>query len=79
VLDPFAFVRMVTLTLAAFWSGRAVLRTVRFLNRWSSRLESLGLPRPFLRRQALVVLLRASILDPLNLALLLVLIALWTL
>ena len=76
-LDPYTFIRSVTMSLGTFWTLRMVLRTVRFLDRWERRLEPLGIDRSFLRRQALKMLLRASILDPVNLALMLALVTVW--
>lgn len=78
-VEPYPFIRSVTLVLAAFWTLRAAFRMVRFLDRWERRLLSLGLDRAWLRRQALVFSLRTTLADPLNLALMLVLTAIWTL
>ena len=77
-LDPYTFIRSVTFSLATFWTLRMVMRTVRFLDRWERRLEPLGLQRIWLRRQVLEMMLRASVLDPVNLALSLALVAVWS-
>ena len=76
-LDPYTFIRTVTFSLATFWTLRMVVRTVRFLNRWERRLGYVGIERRWLRRQMVVMMMRASILDPVNLALLLALITVW--
>ena len=76
-LDPYTFIRLVTFSLATFWTLRMVLRTVRFLDRWERRLEGFGIERRWLRRQVSVAMLRASVLDPINLGLLLILVGVW--
>ena len=76
-LDPYTFIRSVTLSLATFWTLRTVWRTVRFLDRWERRLAPFGIERRWLRVQVLRMMLRASFLDPVNLALFLALVSVW--
>jgi len=78
-VEPYSFIRAVTLTLATFWTLRAGFRMVRFLDRWERRLAGAGMDRAWLRRQALVFSIRTTVADPLNLLLMLVLTAIWTL
>ena len=78
-VEPYPFIRAITLTMAGLWTVRSLVRMVRFLDRWETRIASQGFPRVWMRRQALILMLRASVLDPLNLALLLLLTALWCL
>ena len=76
-LSPYGFVRAVTLALATFWLVRGTLRTVGFARNWEARLYAWGLSRHWLRRQVAIVAVRATVLDPVNLALGLLLVALW--
>ncbi len=78
MIDPYVFVRGVTMTLALCWTLLGLRRSVRFIRTWERRLEPLGVSRRWLRRQVAVVLLRATVLDPLNLALMLLLLGIWT-
>jgi len=77
--DPYDFVRIVTGLLAALWTTRAALRTLRFLHRWERRCDRFHLKHPWLRRAVLLVAARATVLDPVNLFLMLVLVGVWTL
>jgi hypothetical protein len=79
VIEPYTFIRTVTLTLAAFWTLRGLWRMARFLRRWEARLVRFGARPAQLRLGATIFLLRATILDPINLALMLVLVRIWTL
>ncbi|MEX1025012.1 MAG: hypothetical protein WD226_08035 [Planctomycetota bacterium] len=76
-LSPYGFVRAVTLALATFWMVRGTLRTIGFARNWELRLYAWGLSRHWLRRQIAIVAVRATVLDPVNLALGFVLLALW--
>ena len=76
--EPWSYWRTVTLLLAGLWSLSAAARLAWFHQRWERRLEEVGASRRWLRRQLLRVVLRVSVLDPVNLALLLLLAALWT-
>jgi len=75
---PYGFVRLVTVALALFWGFRGVQRAARFELRWEGRVALLGVSRRWVRRQLARALLRATLLDPVNLALALVLVALWS-
>jgi hypothetical protein len=79
LIDPWTFVRLVTLSLALTWGTFGLLRLGRRVRRWRERFACLGLEARWWRRQALVVCLRVTVLDPVNLALLCALLALWTL
>lgn len=78
MIEPYVFVRGITLALGLTWSLTALLRVVRLAASWEQRLVPIGLDRRWLRRQLAIACLRATVLDPLNLALLLLLAALWT-
>ncbi len=77
--DPYDFVRLVTVTLATVWTVRGLLRTKRFLARWEARLDQWGMERRWLRRAVFLMIARATVLDPINLALMLTLVGVWTL
>ena len=79
MIDPYDFVRLVTFALATVWSVRGLARTLRFVRRWETRLDVWGLPREWLRRCVLKTLVRTTVLDPVNLGLMLVLVGIWTL
>ena len=76
--EPYLFVRAITLTLATVWTIGGLYRLVRFSRRWERRLRSIGLSRRWLVRKALVVVARATVLDPVNLALICTLLGLWS-
>ncbi len=77
-LDPYDFVRLVTFALATVWTVRGAWRTQRFLRRWERRFDEWGVERSWLRRCVALSIARATVLDPINLALILVLIGVWT-
>jgi hypothetical protein len=79
VIEPYAFVRAVTIALGATWTVIGTVRMLRFAWSWEQRLEPLGFDRSWSRRQAALVCLRTTVLDPLNLALLCLLAGLWSL
>ena len=76
-LEPYPFIRSVTFAMATFWTLRSLWRSLRFVERWQRRLGPLGIERAWLWRQVLTMMLRASLLDPVNLALLLALVSVW--
>lgn len=78
-LNPFAFIRIVTVSLGALWTLTALVRIARFSRRWREKLSILGIEDRWWRRQVRLACLRATVLDPINLALMLVLLGLWTL
>ena len=78
-LDPYDFVRFVTLVLATVWTVRGAVRSWRFLRRWERRLNEWGVEPSWLRRSVALSVARATVLDPINLALMLVLVGVWTL
>ena len=77
-LDPYDFMRLVTVALATVWTLRGSLRTWRFLRRWEARLDDWGVSRAHLRRALMVMIARITILDPVNLGLILALGGIWT-
>lgn len=77
LLDPYQFVRLVTFVLALVWTVRGIVRAWRSLRSWEQRLNRLGLQSSWLRRCVVVSLLRATVLDPINLALILTLAGAW--
>ena len=76
-VEPYTLIRVVTFSLASFWTLRSCWRLVRTLDRWERRLVPFGIQRSWLRVQLVRTMLRASILDPLNLALILALVSVW--
>jgi len=79
VIGPYVYIRTVTLSLGVLWSSFTIVRVLRSANEWQTKLVELGLGERWWRRRFAVACLRATVLDPLNLLLLWVLIALWTL
>ena len=77
MIDPYDYIRLTTFALAVFWTARGLWRTWRFLRRWEGRLHEWGLERTFLRRAVLRVLARATVLDPINVGLIILLISSW--
>jgi len=78
VIDPYAFVRAVTIGLGLIWTVSGLVRTVGVARRWRARLSVLGLDDRWWRRQVSTAVVRATVLDPVNLALLCTLLALWS-
>ena len=76
--DPYDYVRLITVALAAFWTVRGTLRTWRLLRRAERVLEPFQVERSWLRRMVLIFLARITVFDPVNLALMSVLLVLWT-
>jgi hypothetical protein len=79
VIEPYAFIRTVTLALGVTWSVMAAVRILRNAAEWKQKLTPLGLEEREWRRWIALACLRATVLDPLNLALLCLLVGLWTL
>jgi len=79
VIDPYTFIRLVTVSLGLVWTATALIRLVRNAGDWKEKLAPLHLDERSWRRWIAIACLRATVLDPLNLALLCLLIALWTL
>lgn len=75
--SPYEFVRATTLLLAVFWTLRGLARTIGFARNWEHRLFGWGMSRRWLRLQIAKVAVRATVLDPVNLALAALLLALW--
>lgn len=78
MIEPYVFVRGVTLALGLTWTVTGLVRLLRFAASWEVRLAPLGLERAWLRRQVAIACVRTTVLDPLNLGLILLLLALWT-
>ena len=68
-LAPHVFVRGLTAGLALFWTLRGAVRVVRGVLELDRLCARYGLPRGVVRRTACWVLLRATVLDPVNLGL----------
>ncbi|HED67067.1 MAG TPA: hypothetical protein ENJ09_16105 [Planctomycetes bacterium] len=77
--DPYHYVHAMTFGLGTLWTAMGLRRLARFGKRWSARLEGLGLSREWLRRRVISMALRATVLDPINLALMLLLLLTWSL
>lgn len=78
LIEPYVYVRAITLGLATIWSVQWVLRMRRFTQRWKGRLVSVGASEAWLRNLFLTMILKTTVLDPINLALLLLLSGLWS-
>ncbi len=78
VPEPYSFVRFITVGLATVWTVAGFIRLFRFGHRWERRLRSLGFSRQWFTRQILIVAARATVLDPVNLALICFLLGLWS-
>jgi hypothetical protein len=78
VIEPYVFVRAVTIGLGALWCTTALVRTLRSTREWRERLRPLAIDERWWRRQIVRVALRVTVLDPLNLALLFLLLWLWS-
>ena len=78
LIEPYVYVRSITLGLGTVWTVLGLLRLHRALRRWEARLVPLGVPPEALFKALVVFTLRSTILDPINLALLLLLIGIWT-
>ena len=78
LIEPYVYVRAITMGLATIWAIQWVFRMRRFTRRWKGRLVSLGASEVWLRNLFLTLILRTTVLDPINLALLLLLGGLWS-
>lgn len=74
---PYDYVRVITITLGTIWSVRALVRLTRFTMDWYLKLQPLGLDKRWMRRRVVRLVLRTTVLDPINLALLLTLVGSW--
>lgn len=79
MIEPYEFVRAVTMGLGATWSTLALRRTLRAAREWKKRLHLLAPGERWWWRQVTLASLRVTVLDPLNLALLFLLAGLWSL
>lgn len=79
MIGPYDFIRLVTVSLGLVWTATALIRLVRNAREWKEKLEPLRLDESSWRRWIAIACLRATVLDPVNLALLCLLIGLWTL
>jgi hypothetical protein len=78
VIDPYLFVRGVTFALGATWTVTGLVRAWRFTKDGRERLRWLAFEDRWFRRQVALLVLRATVLDPINLALLCLLLGLWS-
>ncbi len=76
--EPYDYVRAITMALGALWTIGGARRLLRFAGRWEARLEMIGLTKKWLRHQVWHFTLRVTVLDPINLALFLLLLATWS-
>jgi len=76
--EPYWFVRIVTMSLATIWTTAGLVRLFRFGRRWEQRLRTFGFSQRWFTRQILIVAARTTVLDPVNLALLCLLLGLWS-
>ena len=79
LVEPYTYVRAITIGLGTVWTVFGIARMVRFYLRWRRRLEPLGFERPWLALQVRTFVLRTTVLDPINLALMLTLVGVWLL
>jgi hypothetical protein len=79
LVDPYTYVRFTTLFLGVVWTLMGLRRMARFGERWRDRLIYVGLKEEWLRRQVIFFALRTTVLDPINLSLILLLIGTWML
>lgn len=79
MIDPHEFVRAVTMGLGATWMITGLLRTWRLMQRSKQRMRLLSIEERWFHRQIALAVLRTTVLDPINLALLCLLFALWSL
>jgi hypothetical protein len=78
LIEPYVYVRAITMGLAAIWAVQWALRMSRFTRRWKGRLMPLGVSERWLRNLFITTVLRATVLDPVNLALMLLLAGIWS-
>ena len=78
VPEPYSFVRFITVSLATVWTIAGLVRLFRFGRRWEKRLRAVGFSSQWFTRQILLVAARATVLDPVNLALMCLLLGLWS-
>ena len=79
IVEPYVYVRALTLSLGTLWTLFGILRMRRFFLMWRARLVPLGFDEGWLRDQVLIFTLRVTLLDPWNLALMLLLVFVWIL
>ena len=79
MIEPYTFIRAVTFTLGLTWTVAGIVRALRFAASCKQKLAELGLDERGWQRWIAIACLRATVLDPTNLALLCCLAALWTL
>lgn len=68
--DGAELVRILALALGAYWALRGLWRSWRSIQRYDALAAGHGFSAGFVRRSVFTLLLRATLLDPLNLALL---------
>ena len=78
-LDPYTYVRFTTLGIGTLWTLMGIRRLLRFGDRWRERLLYIGLDEGWMKRQVLIFALRTTVLDPINLGLIMLLFGTWLL
>lgn len=79
MIEPYVFVRAVTFALGAWWTVLGLRRILRAGREWKERMRPLAIDDRWWRRQITLMTLRATVLDPLNVALACLLLYLWSL
>ena len=80
MIEPYVYFRVVTFGLGLLWACFWIGRIVRFERRWRQRMvTTLHLEERVWRKWIAITFLRATILDPINLALMFLLVGIWTL
>ncbi len=79
LVDPYHYVRFTTLGVGTLWTLMGLRRMLQFGDRWRERLLYIGLDEPWMKRQVLIFALRTTVLDPINLTLIMTLIGTWLL
>ena len=77
LVDPYYLMRGLTLVLFGFWTVRGYYRAIKLAQRWTAIGASFGVPASFIRRQMVVFVLRITVLDPVNVALLATAVLIW--
>ncbi len=77
LVEPYIYVRVITMGLGTIWTIGGIYRTIRFYVRWRNRLVPMGFERAWLALQVRTFVLRSTVFDPINLFLILTLFGIW--
>lgn len=75
--NPYGLMRVFTLVLFGFWTIRGYWRILALLRRWTEIAQRFGIPASFVRREVGRYVLRITLLDPINVALLAIAVVIW--